>query len=244
MLTRNRWNKTYHTLVNRYIVLTEFSAGRLVAGGLPRNRMMVKPNFIPSPPVQGDGSGDYAAYIGRLSSEKGVHTLLRAWRHVGDVPLKVAGSGDLQDDLAKYALGNKLPVEFLGLKSREQVLDIIRHAKFIVIPSEWYEGFPMVVLEAYACGTPVVASRIGSLAEIVKDGYTGLAFEPGNDTDLSDKIRFLLSNPGVLVEYRLNARALFDAEFNAERNYQILMGIYQVAIGDFRQQKTIMDDQA
>jgi glycosyltransferase involved in cell wall biosynthesis len=237
MLTRNRWNKTYHTLVNRYIALTEFSAGRLVAGGLPRDRMTVKPNFISSPPAQGDGSGDYAAYIGRLSSEKGVHTLLRAWRHVGDVPLKVAGSGDLQDDLAKYALGNKLPVEFLGLKSREEVLDIIHHAKFIVIPSEWYEGFPMVVLEAYACGTPVVASRIGSLAEIVKDGHTGLTFEPGNDTDLSDKIRFLLRNPDVLVEYRRNARALFDAEFNAERNYRILMRIYHAAIGDYRRQK-------
>jgi glycosyltransferase involved in cell wall biosynthesis len=238
MLARNRWNKTYHTLVNRYIALTEFSASRLVAGGLPGDRMTVKPNFIPSPPVQGDGDGNYVAYVGRLSREKGVHTLLRAWRKLGDVPLKVAGSGDLLGDLAKYAEDNRLPVEFLGLKSREEVLEIIRHAKFIVIPSEWYEGFPMVALEAYACGTPVVASRIGSLAEIVKDGHTGLTFGPGDDSDMSDKIRFLLERPDVLMQYRRNARAFFDVEFNSERNYQTLMGIYQAAIEDFQHQKT------
>jgi glycosyltransferase involved in cell wall biosynthesis len=237
MLARNRWNKTYQRLVNRYIALTEFSAGRLAAGGLPRARIMVKPNFLPSPPTPGEGSGNYAAYIGRLSSEKGVHTLLRAWRNVDDFPLKVAGSGDSQGNLVKFAVENDLPVEFLGFRSREEVLDIVRHAKFIVIPSEWYEGFPMVALEAYACGTPIVASRIGSLAEIVKEGHTGLAFEPGNDGDLSDKIRFLLRNPDLLAEYRRNARALFDAEFNAERNHEILMGIYRTAIEDFRHQK-------
>ena len=237
MLARNRWNKTYHTLVNRYIALTEFSANRLTAGGLPGNRIMIKPNFLPSPPEQGDGDGDYVAYIGRLSSEKGIHTLLKAWRNIGDVPLKIVGSGDAQDDLIRFADENNLPVEFLGLRPREEVLNIVRHAKLIVIPSEWYEGFPMVALEAYACGTPIVASRIGSLAEIVKDGYTGLVFNPGDATDLSDKVRFLLSHPDILLTYRKNARALFDAEFYAERNHEILMEIYRVAIEDFQQQK-------
>ena len=153
MLARNRWSKTYHTLVNRYIALTRFSAGRLIAGGLPSHRIMVKPNFIPSPPELGDGGGDYAAYIGRLSSEKGVHTLLEAWRNTGGFPLKIVGSGETQDDLIKYAAESDLPVQFLGFRPREEAIEIVRHAKFIVIPSECYEGFPLVALEAKAPGS-------------------------------------------------------------------------------------------
>jgi len=241
MLARNRWSKTYHTLVNRYIALTRFSAGRLIAGGLPSHRIMVKPNFIPSPPELGDGGGDYAAYIGRLSSEKGVHTLLEAWRNTGGFPLKIVGSGETQDDLIKYAAESDLPVQFLGFRPREEAIEIVRHAKFIVIPSECYEGFPLVALEAYACGTPIVASRIGSLAEIVKDNHTGLTFEAGNDADLSDKIQFLLRSPDVLAKFRENARAFFDAEFNVERNHEILMEVYCAAINDFQYQKKIKE---
>ncbi len=237
MLARNRWHKSYETLVNRYIALTEFSANRLIAGGLPGERIMVKPNLIPSPPEPGPGDGDYAAYIGRLSSEKGVRTLFEAWQAMGDFPLKIAGGGDLQGDLVRLAAEKNLPVEFLGLKSREDVLDIIGRAKFIVIPSEWYEGFPMVTLEAYACGTPIVASRIGSLAEIVRDGQTGLTFTAGDARDLSRKLSFLLRNPELLLEYRKNARALFDDQFNEERNYHMLMDIYRAAMDDFHQRR-------
>lgn len=234
MLVRNRWHKTYETLVNRYIALTEFSASRLIAGGLPDDRIMIKPNFIPKPPEAGHGDGDYAAYIGRLSSEKGIRTLLEAWGDMGDFPLKIVGSGELQDELIKLAREKKLPVEFLGLKSREEVLEIIGKAKFIVIPSEWYEGFPMVALEAYASGTPIVASRIGSLTEIVKDGHTGLTFTAADAADLSEKLTSLLRNPDLLKKYRRNARTLFDVEFNEDRNYEILMEIYRRAIDDFQ----------
>lgn len=234
MLARNRWNKTYHTLVNRYIALTKFSAERLIAGGLPGERIMIKPNFIPAPLEPGDGNGGYAVYVGRLSLEKGIHTLLKAWRNIKDFPLKVVGSGNEKDDLIKFSSQNNLRVEFLGLRPRDEVLKIVRHAEFMVIPSEWYEGFPMVVLEAYACGIPVVASRIGSLTEIIREGRTGLTFEPGNDKDLADKMKFLLSHPDILQEYRKNARALFDAEFYPERNYEILMDVYRAAIEDFQ----------
>jgi glycosyltransferase involved in cell wall biosynthesis len=237
MLARNRWHRTYQTLVNRYIALTRFSADRLIAGGLPGERIMVKPNFIPSTPEPGRGAGYYAAYVGRLSSEKGVHTLLEAWAGMGDFPLKIVGSGDLQDDLVKIAEDRGLPVEFLGLKSRDEVLGIIGQAKFIVIPSEWYEGFPMVALEAYACGTPIVASRIGSLAEIVKDGKTGLTFRPADAADLYEKMSFLLGNPDMLKEYRTHARALFETDFNEDRNYEMLMEVYRTAIGDFRRRE-------
>jgi len=237
MLVRNRWHKNYATLVNRYIALTEFSAERLIAGGLPGKRIMIKPNFIPSTPEPGQGDGNYAVYVGRLSREKGIHTLLDAWSTVEAFPLKIAGSGELLDDLTKLAETKNLPVEFLGLQSREKVLEIISHAKFIVIPSEWYEGFPMVVLEAYACGTPIVASRIGSLKEIVKEGQTGLTFTPGDSADLAEKLNFLLRNPDLVKEFRVNARALFDSEFNEQRNYESLMDIYRLAIEDFQQQK-------
>ncbi len=235
MLTRNRWNKTYQTLVNRYIALTEFSASRLIAGGLPKERIVIKPNFIPSVPEPGKGDGNYAVYVGRLSEEKGVHTLLKAWQESGTLPLKIIGSGELHDDLAKIVSQNNLPVEFLGLKPREEVLDIISHAKFLVIPSEWYEGFPMVTLEAYACGTPIIASRIGSLTEIINDGETGLTFTPGDSADLEKKLRFLSDNPDLLKTFRNNCRALFNEKYNETKNYELLMGIYRDVLDDIQQ---------
>jgi glycosyltransferase involved in cell wall biosynthesis len=162
MLMRNRWHGTYTTLVNRYIALTEFAAGRLIAGGLPRDRMSVKPNFSPNISVPGTGDGGYVVYVGRLSEEKGVRTLLTAWKLVAGIPLKIMGDGPLRKELELIAMRDNISAEFLGFCDRPTIVDIVGRATFQIIPSEWYEGFPMVVVEAYACGTPVVASRIRS----------------------------------------------------------------------------------
>ena len=233
-LLNNRWRGTYNNLVNRYIAPTQFGANKLILGGLPKHRMEVKPNFLPVIPALGTGSGGYALFAGRLSSEKGLRTLLEAWKNVKGLPLKIAGDGPLREELQSLAAMQNLPVEFLGCVSYSEVLNLTRDALFLVVPSEWYEGFPMVVVQALACGTPVIASRLGSLGEIVEEGKTGLKFEAGNPQDLAIRVNELVSDRPRLALMRIHARSTFEEHYTAEKNYSELMEIYQSAICDSR----------
>lgn len=226
MLIRNRREGTYQTLVNCYIALTEFAAGRLIAGGIPRDRIRIKPNFAPDIAGPGPGNGGYAVFVGRLSAEKGLHTLFAAWEFLREIPLKIVGDGPLRGELTEYVLRKRLPIQFLGLCARPAVLHAVRHALVQVIPSEWYEGFPMVVPEAYACGTPVVCSRIGSLEEIVREGETGARFEAGDAADLARTVKRLVNDPAGLLRMREHARAEFLARYTSDRNFHLLMEIY------------------
>lgn len=237
MLLRNRWHGTYTTLVTRYIALTEFAAGRLIAGGLPRDRMSVKPNFVIDISAPGQGEGGYAVYVGRLSAEKGVRTLVSAWKRLPQVPLKILGDGPLRAELEQSAEIEKLPIEFLGFCDRATITDVVGRAAFQIVPSECYEGFPMVIVEAYACGTPVVASRIGSLDEIVEEDVTGVKFEPGNPRDLSDKVNALWADRARQTMLRWTARKSFEKNYSSVKNYEALMAIYEAAIKDHTQTK-------
>jgi glycosyltransferase involved in cell wall biosynthesis len=230
MLVRNRWHGTYTTLVNRYIALTEFAAGRLIAGGLPRDRMSIKPNFAPSSSEPGPGDGGYVVYVGRLSAEKGLRTLISAWKLLPQIPLKILGDGPLRQELVDLTVQNKLNVEFLGFCDRPTIIDNIGRAVLQVVPSECYEGFPMVILEAYACGTPVVCSRIGSLNEIVEEGATGVKFDPGNPLDLAAKIQMLWDDSERRKSMRETVRMAFDNNFSAKKNFEALMAIYEMTI--------------
>lgn len=237
MLTRNRWHGTYQTLVNRYIALTEFAASRLIAGGLPEDRICIKPNFTPGVTAPGPGDGGYAVYVGRLSEEKGVRTLMSAWKRLPEVPLKILGDGPLRKELERSAAIEKLPVEFLGFCDRTTIDSVVGRATFQIVPSEWYETFGMVAIEAYACGTPVIASRIGSLNEIVQDGVTGVKFDPGNPRDLAEKVNALWVDRVRQTMFRRSARECFEKNFSSEKNYEALMAIYVAAIKDHTQTK-------
>ena len=229
MLTVNRIRKVYSRLVDRYIALTKFAAGLLRVGGLPGERIVVKPNFLPERPRdENNGRENKAVYVGRLSHEKGLRTLIEAWEILGSnaVPLEVIGEGPLHAPLRAYAGDRKLPVAFLGPRSRKEVLRRVRTARVQIVPSQWYEGFPMVILEAYACGTPVIASRIGSLKEIVQHNRTGLLFEAGEPRQLAACLQSALSG-GRDRELGKAASALFDAEYTAERNGSMLTEIYR-----------------
>jgi glycosyltransferase involved in cell wall biosynthesis len=234
MIASNRWRGSYSNNVDRYIALTQFAAGRLVQGGLPENRMAIKPNFLPDTPTVGKGGGNYAVYVGRLTDEKGVRTLLSAWRLVKGLTLKIIGDGSLRSELEEFVARENLDVQFLGFCGKTEILEVIGRAEFQIVPSEWYEGFPMVILEAYACGTPVIASRIGSLDEIIEEGITGLKFEAGNPIDLAEKIHTLLSDHGHLSTLRKNARALFEEKYAPDKNFSMLMEIYQRAIDHYK----------
>ena len=226
MLARNRWKGTYQHLVNRYIALTDFAATRLTAGGLPGDRISVKPNFLPDPPEMGRGDGGFVVYVGRLSEEKGLRTLLRAWESLGHLKLKILGDGPLRGELETICRDSNLNVEFLGFLAREQILSQVSRAVLQIVPSEWYEGFPLVILEAYSCGTPVVASRIGSLDELVVEGITGSKFKPGSAEDLAARLSQLYLKARNNSEIRREVRAFFENNYTMAMNIAILRDIY------------------
>lgn len=236
MIAYNRMAGSFK-IVDRYIALTAFAKSRFVAGGFPADRIDVKPNYLPSPPVLEKKRGNHAVYVGRLSEEKGLGTLIKAWRSVGGLPLKVLGDGPLRPALERQTKELKLDIEFMGSRSRDEVLAVVGNALFQLVPSVCYEGFPMVVLEAFASGTPVIASRIGSLAEIVHDGETGLHFEAGNPADLARKASRLASSPDLVGRMGAKARSIFEQNYTAEQSFRMLMEIYEHASESFRKRK-------
>lgn len=225
MLTTHRALGTWRDKVDMYVALTEFARDKLIQGGIPSDRIAVKPNFVPDP-GEGSGEGDYVLYVGRLSPEKGIDTLLAAWKLLKNpIRLKIAGDGPLTE-LALQAAETNPNIEYVGSKSIEEVYDVMGEARLLVFPSVWYEGLPRTIIEAYAKGTPVVASKLGAMESIVRDGVTGSYFEPGNASDLAMKLDALLSDEEKLRRMRTNARKEFENKYTAERHYDLLMNIY------------------
>ncbi|MGB3637292.1 MAG: glycosyltransferase family 4 protein [Rivularia sp. (in: cyanobacteria)] len=227
MLSVHRAMNTWTKMVDSYITLTEFARQKFIAGGIPAEKIAVKPNFVRPEPQAGTGNGGYALFVGRLSVEKGLDTLLAAWEHLDNpIPLKIVGDGPLADQVV--AATKRLPlVEWLGRKPMTQVHDLMGEAKFLIFPSKWYETFGRVAVEAFAKGTPVIAANIGAIAELVDSGRTGLHFRPGDASDLAAKVKWLLANPAKLTQMRENARIEFEDKYTAEKNYQKLRSIYQ-----------------
>jgi glycosyltransferase involved in cell wall biosynthesis len=231
MLTLHRVLGTWRTKVDAYIALSEFARERFISGGIPGEKIHVKPNFVHPDPGIGEGIGDYALYLGRLSAEKGLGTLLLAWGNLSGIPLKVAGDGPLLPQLKAHIMKHTPDsVELLGHRSREQVFTLIKHARFLVFPSECYENFPVSIVEAFACGVPVIASSIGSTAEIVHHEQTGLLFSPGDWEGLADNARQLWSRPGEAKRMGAEGRAEFEKKYTAHSNYNRLLEIYETII--------------
>jgi len=232
MLTTHRLRRTWSRDVDRYIALTNFAKDKFIEGSLPANKIVVKPNFVVSEPPEGQKDDGHFLFVGRLSSEKGIGTLLAAQKmHKQD--LHVAGDGPLKEQVLRQA--SALPsLRALGRLDRDDVRAEMLSARALVFPSEWYEGFPMTLVEAFACGLPVIASRLGSMAEIVEDGVTGLFFEPGQATDLAAKMRWASAHSDEMRRMGLNARREYEAKYTPERNYEMLMDIYEQAIQQSR----------
>jgi glycosyltransferase involved in cell wall biosynthesis len=240
MLSLHRWLKTWHSMVDFYLVATEFYKRKFIAGGLPAGKILVKPHFIhPDPGARPAGQpGDYALFIARLDPEKGVRTLLSAWKTLKDIPLKIRGSGQLEAEVNRFVLQNDLSgtVEVVGRLSRDELTQKVKNARFLVWPSEGYcETFGYVAVESFSCGVPVIASRIGVLSEVVTDGFTGLHYHPGDQQDLAAKVRWAWEHPAEMAEMGGNARRQYETRYTAETNYTMLMGIYQRAIQAARQ---------
>jgi glycosyltransferase involved in cell wall biosynthesis len=171
-------------------------------------------------------------YFGRLSSEKGLFTLIEALKGL-DVKLKIIGDGPLKDAIGDRVKGEGVKnIELLGYKSGEELKDEIEKSMFMVLPSECYENNPRTIIEGFALGKPVVGARIGGIPELVKDGETGITFESGNAQDLADKIRTLIKQPDLIVEMGKKARRFVESKLNPEQHYSRLMAIYQEAMGE------------
>jgi glycosyltransferase involved in cell wall biosynthesis len=222
----HRFLQTWENNVDQYITITEFARNKFIQANLPPSKLTVKPNFIYPDPGEGHGKGKYALFVGRLSPEKGIKTLIKAWEKLDtQIPLKIVGDGPLADQV-KQAVNKLSQVEYLGRRSTQEVHSLMGEAMFLVFPSEWYETFGLVAIEAFAKGTPVLAANIGAIAEVVDPGRTGFYFRPGDADDLIAKVEWILANPGKLTHMRREARAEFEAKYTAQRNYQMLMDIY------------------
>lgn len=239
------WLKnTWIDKIDAYIALTEFGKNKFIEAGLPENKIFVKPNFLSNPPQPNYSHQNYAIFLGRISVEKGLNVLINAIHYLSIMThdpspitsdpfkIKIVGDGPLKENLEQIVNAEKLEnIEFTGGKSFNECMELLKGARFMVMPSIWYETFGLTIVEAFACGKPVIASNLGAMADLVKHGQTGLLFEPGNPKDLADKIMWMLEHEDECIQMGKNARRVFEEEFTAEKNFEILMGIYKRVIG-------------
>ena len=227
-LAIHRVRRTWTTNISSYIALSQFSRNKILKAGLPAGNVFVKPNFVDPDPGVCTDKGDYALFVGRLSGKR-VSTILNAWTRLGNqIKLFIIGSGPeaaaLEQEAAFLGLAT---VSFQGHLPRDQVIAYLRRARCLIFSSQWYENFPMAIAEAFACGVPVICSAMGAMQEIVDDGRTGLHFTPGDPEDLAKKVEWAWNHPVRLQEMGREARREYKSKYTAEKNYAVLMEIYQ-----------------
>ena len=230
MLAVHRRLGTWNNLVDCYIVFTDFYRRKFIEAGLPEQKVVVKPHFVEDRGTR-RGDGAYALYIGRLAPEKGGATIVRAWRNLPHIPLKMRGEGPLAAQVRQLAQKSKGSVALLPRLSGNELAELIQGARFLVWPSEgYYETFGRVAAEAFACGVPVVASDVGVAREIVCEGRTGLHFAAADPEDLAAKVEWAWAHPEEMAGMGRAARAQYEAKYTAERNYEALVEIYRRVI--------------
>jgi glycosyltransferase involved in cell wall biosynthesis len=224
MLASHNLLGTWHSKVTLFVALTDFARDRFIRGGLPSDRIVVRPNFVTDQGV-GEGAGNYILYVGRLSVEKGIPMLLRAWRAVKTGKLIIVGEGPLEGmvrDEARLSQG----VSYIGRQPAAKVRELMSNAVALAFPSLWYEGLPGVMIEAFSHGTPVVANRLGAMEHLVRHTQTGWLVEPGAEAEFAAALINAQERPQDNVGMRAQARAEFESKYNAERGYELLMSTY------------------
>jgi len=227
----HRFLKTWKKKINSYIALNEFSKIKLIENGIAAGKIFIKPNFVNRAVSIDKNSGAYAIFVGRLSEEKGIIFLLQSWKHFKGLPLKIVGDGPLLDQAKIFVNKFKLEeVELLGYRNHDESMSLIKKAKFLVVPSQWYEVFSRVIIEAFSCGVPVIASRLGGIPDVVDHGRTGLLFDPLDEKDFIKNIEWALKNERDVQEMGKRARKVYEEKYTPEINYKLLMQIYKRAI--------------
>ncbi|GAB3203156.1 glycosyltransferase involved in cell wall biosynthesis [Pontibacter aydingkolensis] len=222
---------TWRKKVAKFIVLTPGAADLFLNSSLnlKPEQVVVKPNFSEEMGIGTENREDYYLYIGRLTPEKGIETLLKA-QQLHPFNLKIVGDGPLRSIVEQQAI--KQPgVEYLGFRKREEAMQLLKKAKALIFPSEWMETFGMTIIEAFATGTPVIASKIGGAAHLVQHKYNGLHYTPQQAEELAEQVEALEQNPVLADELGKNARATYEQHFTPEANYNLIIQIYQSAMG-------------
>jgi glycosyltransferase involved in cell wall biosynthesis len=231
MLLTHRFLGTWAGSVGRFIASTNFYARKFIASGLPAHKIVVKPHFVSRRHQAFSRLGEYALFVGRLSPEKGLRTLLAAWEKLPQVPLKIRGNGPQEEEVQKAIAASQGKIVRVPRLTEENLVALFQRARFLVWPSEgFYETFGLVAIEAFACGIPVIASNIGSMAEIVTDRVTGLCFQSGDPTDLASKVDWAWNHPAEMQAMGAAARLEYESKYTPERNYESLLNIYNAAI--------------
>jgi glycosyltransferase involved in cell wall biosynthesis len=223
---------THGIWIDQYVALTEFARAKHIEIGVPKERITVKGNTVVDPPQMGSGTGDYALYVGRLGPEKGIQTILDAWQLLGAAApkLKVAGEGPLAQAIWSKTAALNLNVELLGAQPKPSVMELMKNARMLVFASRWYEGFPLVILESLACGTPVLGSRIGGIPELITEGVTGTLVPPADAQALAQGVLRLSQLVAANANMRASCRAEFDRRHSPDQNSRELLGIYNAVL--------------
>ena len=229
MQATHRIVRTWPRMVDLFYTPSEFARQKFIQGGFADDKIVVKPNFIHPIPQAPEHHKGYAVFIGRLSREKGIETLLETWiKHKTPLPLKIVGEGPEQNAVLRAANSNE-QIEWLGPKPLDEVLRIVSRAALLVMPSVWFETFGRTIIEAFSTGTPAVVSNLGAMAELVKHGKTGFLFKAGDSLDLAQKVSMIAQDPKLRDRMGRAARQEFLDRFTLEKNYELLMQIYDKA---------------
>ncbi|HNZ58503.1 MAG: Glycosyltransferase Gtf1 [Syntrophorhabdaceae bacterium] len=215
--------------IDAFVCTTEFNKQKLMEAGIEEKRLFIKPNYLDITNIEPSvGTGNHIIFLGRLSQEKGLWTLIKAFEKIKDLQLKIVGTGPLEHPLRKYIKENSINnISIEGFKEGDEKNNLIKNALFMVFPSEWYEHFPIVLLEAFAFGKPVIASDIGNMPLIVENEKSGLHFKAGDIDDLIEKIRILSQNNSEITRMGEFARKKIETYYTPEINYKILKSIFQ-----------------
>jgi len=218
--------------VARFISPSRFLISKFVDFGWGEDHFMHLPYCLSSMNSDGYNADEgYALFLGRLESYKGISTLIRAMSANKNIRLKVVGTGSETESSATLISEMQLNnVELTGYLHGEDLRKIVRNCSYIIVPSEWYENYPLVVMEAMAAGKPVIASRIGGLPEMVEEGITGFLFEPRNHSDLSDKMKALSTDKNLRIMMGKNGREKAVVVFDPEKHFENIMRIYSNAL--------------
>ncbi len=208
MLAVHHFRGTYRNDVDAFIALTAFARDKFIDAGLPAEKFTVKPNFVGPDPGAGDGSGNFCLFVGRLTESKGISVMLNAWKQIkADIHLKIAGDGELAA-LVRDAAAADPRIHFVGRLPSDQVFDLMGHAGALIFPSVWYEGLPKTILESFARGTPVIASNLGSMSDLISPGRTGAHFIPGDSADLANTVEKMFASGSLQNQAQAFARNL------------------------------------
>ncbi len=219
--------RLYKNYLDKVVTPSQFYRAKLIEWGWPEQQLAYIPNHVdPDNYTAHPRPGDYFFYFGRLAQEKGLATLTRAASKVG-VKLRIAGTGPEADALKSLASDIGGETEFLGFIAGESLWKLVREARAIVLPSEWYENSPMSVLEAYACGKPVIGARIGGIPEMIIEGETGALFESGNIEDLAGLLRRFADMPDSRIsEMGAAARDHVCSNYASRRYLSSMLELY------------------